>query len=204
MTSKLTTDQRREQIVEALLKQIAHAGYAGATIQSIARTAGMNPGLIHYHFKDKREILVASVETLVAYARARFERRAAGATTAKARLRAYIDARLAYGDDARADAVAAWVMIGAEAVRDPDVREVYQRSVGEELKQVRTLLKARLAEAGRRSRRTTALAAALLAYIEGVFALASTARELVPKGFAAEMAQDWVERYLAVEPGVDK
>lgn len=200
MTPKQNTDQRREQIVEALLKQIAHAGYAGATIQSIAKTAGINPGLIHYHFKEKREILVAAVETLTAYARARYERRAAGASNAAQKLRAYIDARLAYGDDARGDAVAAWVMIGAEAVRDAEVREVYQRSVATELQQVRTLLKARLAEAGKRSRKTTALAAALLAYVEGVFALASTARELIPKGFAADMAQQWVERYIAAEP----
>ena len=200
MTPRPTTELRREQIVDALLKQIAHAGYAGATIQSIAATAGINPGLIHYHFKDKRGILVAAVETLAAYARARYERRAANATTPAQRLRAYIDARLAYGADARTDAVAAWVMIGAEAVRDADVRAVYGQAVESELRQVRALLRARLVEAGKRTRGATRLAAALLAYVEGVFALASAARELVPKGFAADMAQEWVERYIAAEP----
>ncbi|MDC8012519.1 TetR/AcrR family transcriptional regulator [Tahibacter soli] len=195
-----TTETRREQIVDALLKQIAHAGYAGATIQSIAATAGINPGLIHYHFKDKRGILVAAVATLTAYAQARYERRAEAAKTPGARLRAYIDARLAYGDDARTDAVAAWVMIGAEAVRDADVRAVYGQAVDAELRQVRALLRARLAHAGKRTRGAARLAAALLAYVEGVFSLASAARDLVPKGFAADMAQELIERYVAAEP----
>ena len=191
---------RREQIVDALLEQIARAGYAGATIQSIAAAAGINAGLIHYHFKDKRGILVAAVDTLAAYARARYERRAAAATTPRERLRAYVDARLAYGDDARADAVAAWVMIGAEAVRDADVRAVYAQSVDAELRQVRALVRARLADAGKRTRGATKLAAALVAFVEGVFALASAAREHVPKGFAADMAIELVERYVAAEP----
>lgn len=197
-----TTELRREQIVDALLKQVAHAGYAGATIQSIAATAGINPGLIHYHFKDKRGILVAAVATLTAYAQARYERRAETARTPAQRLRAYIDARLAYGDDARTDAVAAWVMIGAEAVRDADVRAVYAQAVDAELRQVRALLRARLADAGKRTRGATRLAAALLAYVEGVFSLASAARETVPKGFAADMAQELIERYIAAEPAV--
>jgi TetR/AcrR family transcriptional repressor of bet genes len=198
--TRATTEQRRAQIVDALLRQIAHAGYAGATIQSIAATAGINAGLIHYHFKEKREILVAAVDTLTAYAQARYERRAVAATTPSQRLAAYIDARLAYGDDARGDAVAAWVMIGAEAVRDADVRAVYAQATAAELQQVRGLLRARLTEAGKRTRGASRLAAALVAYIEGVFALASAARELVPKGFAASMARELVERYVAGEP----
>jgi TetR/AcrR family transcriptional repressor of bet genes len=181
-------------------RTIAASGYSGATIQTIAASAGLAPGLIHYHFRDKREILVALVETLTAYARARFERRTVPAATAHARLRAYVDSRLAYGPDADPDAVAAWVMIGAEAVRDPDVREVYQRAIAQEMSLVRSLLRAYLSDEGKRVRKLDHIAAGVLAFAEGVFTLASNARTLVPKGFAADLAMQWIERHVAAEP----
>ena len=200
MPRKPNTALRRSQIVDALRQVMAVSGYAGATIQAIAAKSGLAPGLIHYHFHDKHEILVELVETLVAYARARYERRAAQATTAGERLRAYIDARLAFGDDAQPDAVAAWVMIGVEAVRDAEVRAIYQRAVESELALVRALLKACLRSAGKRVRGVDELAAGLLAYTEGAFVLASNARALVPRGFAATLAAQWIERYIAHEP----
>ncbi|MGO4701298.1 TetR family transcriptional regulator C-terminal domain-containing protein [Dyella sp. 2RAB6] len=200
MPRKPNTELRRQQIVDGLLRTIATQGYTGATIQAIASASGLAPGLVHYHFRDKREILVSLVEQLGAYAAARFQSRAADAAGARERLRAYIDARLAYGSDANPDAVAAWVMIGAEAVRDPDVREIYQRAVRQEITLVRKLLRAYLVGSGKRVRKLDAFAAALLAFVEGVFVLASNARSLVPTGFAADMAAEWVERYAAAEP----
>lgn len=200
MARKPNTELRRQQIAAAMQRVMAQTGYSGATIQAIAQQSGLASGLIHYHFRDKREILVELVGLLAAAARQRYESRRASAKTPAQCLRAYIDARLSYGPDAQPDAVAAWVMIGAEAVRDPDVREVYQSAVAEELALIKTLLKVRAAEMGRRSTRLADLAAALLAFNEGVFALASNARGLVRAGFAADMAMQWVERYLAAEP----
>ncbi|HEY9132835.1 MAG TPA: TetR family transcriptional regulator [Dyella sp.] len=200
MPRKPNTEVRRHEIVEGLLRAMAVQGYAGATVQAIAKAAGLAPGLIHYHFHDKREILVALVEQLAGHARQRYANRETGARDARERLAAYIDARLGYGGDANPDAVAAWVMIGAEAVRDPDVREVYQRAVTAEIALLRKLLRARLVERGKQVRKLDHLAAGLLAYVEGVFALASNARQVVPVGFAAGMAEAWVERYIDAEP----
>jgi len=204
MPRKPNTELRRQQIVDGLLRTMAAQGYAGATTQAIAAASGLAPGLIHYHFHDKQEILVALVDQLAHYALRRFESRTGSASTAQERLRAYIDARLAYGADANPDAVAAWVMIGAEAVRDPDVREVYQRAITQEMALVRKLLRAYLVESGKRVRKLDAFAAGLLAFVEGVFVLASNARPIVPKGFAADMADEWVRRYVATEPAANE
>jgi len=203
MPRKPNTELRRAQIVDALRQVMAISGYSGATIQAIAAQSGLAPGLIHYHFQDKHEILVELVESLAAYARARYERRAATAATPGERLRAYIDARLAFGDDAKPDAVAAWVMIGVEAVRDADVRKVYQRAAARELTLVRELLRACLRDAGKRVRKVDELAAGLLAFTEGAFVLASNARELVPRGFAAPLAAEWINRYVLAEQDRD-
>ena len=199
MARKPNTELRRGQIVDALRQVMAVSGYSGATIQAIAAKSGLAPGLIHYHFHDKHEILVELVESLAAYARTRYEQRASQARTPAEHLRAYIDARLALGDDAKPDAVVAWVMIGVEAVRDPDVRKVYQRAVSKELALVRQLLRACLREAGKRVRKLDELTAGLLAYTEGAFVLASNARELVPRGFAAPLAAEWISRYISGE-----
>jgi TetR/AcrR family transcriptional regulator, transcriptional repressor of bet genes len=194
------TAERRGQIVDALCRVMAREGYASATVQAIARECGLAPGLVHYHFRDKREILGELVKVMANYGRQRFERRAQNALTSLERLKAYVDSRLAYGPDANPDAVAAWVMIGCEAVRDSDVRELYAEVAAQEIATLRTLLRARLREMGKRIQRLDHLTAAVLAYMEGVFMLASTVRSLVPQGFAAAMAMEWIERYIAAEP----
>lgn len=200
MPRKPNTEIRRQQIIEAMQHVIATSGYAGATIQAIATVSGLAPGLIHYHFRDKQEILVALVERLANYAMERYECRMQVARTPQQRLRAYLDARLAYGEDAKPDAVAAWVMIGEQAVRDADVREVYQRTISREMKLIQSLLKACLIDQGKQVRKLRAVTAGLLAFIEGVFVLACNARSLVPRGFAADLAMTWVSRYMAAEP----
>ncbi|OWA36001.1 hypothetical protein B9G55_09020 [Saccharibacillus sp. O16] len=49
---------RKRQIVEAAARAIAQKGYADASIKDIAAEAGLAaPGLIHYYFKTKEEIL---------------------------------------------------------------------------------------------------------------------------------------------------
>ena len=70
------TQERRQQIVEALLDVMAAEGYAGASIQAIAAAAGLNPGLVHYHFKSKQQVLLHAIETLGQRVQRRFTARA--------------------------------------------------------------------------------------------------------------------------------
>ncbi|HEY3497153.1 MAG TPA: helix-turn-helix domain-containing protein, partial [Polyangiaceae bacterium] len=64
MTRASNSAERRGQIVEGLLAVMAREGYEGASIQAIGRAAGLAPGLVHYHFDTKQEILVELIETL--------------------------------------------------------------------------------------------------------------------------------------------
>ncbi|MDO3410029.1 TetR/AcrR family transcriptional regulator [Saccharibacillus sp. CPCC 101409] len=49
---------RKKQIVEAAARAVANRGYDHASIKEIAAEAGLAaPGLIHYYFKTKEEIL---------------------------------------------------------------------------------------------------------------------------------------------------
>jgi TetR/AcrR family transcriptional repressor of bet genes len=197
MSRKSNTGQRRAEIVAALLASMAEHGYEKSTIQLIAHKAGLAPGLVHYHFKTKAEILHELIKTLASLSHQRYLAFAEPAVSADDKLRAYINARLAKGDGADPAAVAAWVVIGAEAVRQPEVRAIYQEVVRAEASLIEELLGACFSARGKAVGNFKPLAAALLALIEGAFQLASAAPDVMPVGYAAAMAIDLVEAYIA-------
>jgi TetR/AcrR family transcriptional repressor of bet genes len=187
-SSAANTEARRAAIVAAMLPVMAKHGYERATIQAIAREAGLTPGLIHYHFESKQQILVSLVKAIMEFARARFERAASNAATPAARLQAYLEARLGLGSGAAPDMVAAWVMVGAEAVRQPEVRALYEQAVALELDELTALLADCLAAQRRSTDGARTLAAGLVALMEGAFQLSSAAGGVMPSGYAAEAA----------------
>jgi TetR/AcrR family transcriptional repressor of bet genes len=200
MSRRPNSELRRAEIVSALLAVMSRYGYEKATIQLIAQEAGLAPGLLHYHFKTKAEIFLELVKTMVDGAQRRYDALATSAQTPKQCLHAYITARLGLGDGADTSAVAAWVVIGAEAVRQPEVRQVYQQAAQAELALIEQLLSACLKQRGKQLKSVTHLAASLLAYMEGAFQLASAAPDIMPSGYAADMALQLVLRYIDAEP----
>ncbi|NHZ97858.1 TetR family transcriptional regulator [Massilia sp. CCM 8734] len=200
MSRKSNSEQRRAQIVQALMDTMAEHGYEKATILLIARRAQLAPGLLHYHFHSKAEILLALVQALAGAARQRYLALAHKATNADERLAAYVEARLGLGEGADAGAVAAWVVIGAEAVRQSEVRAAYQHAVDTEMALLRELLSASLAAQRKSTANVEALAAALLALMEGTFQLASAAPASMPVGYAAPLATQLVRRFIDAEP----
>ena len=181
MARPSNTGERRQQIVEGLLRAMAERGYERASIAEIAKAAGLSPGLVHYHFTEKQEILLTLVEQLAGHVRervkARLERVKGGA---RAQVDAFLDAFLATGEDADPSSVAAWVTISAEAVRQPEVRAAYEKVVRADLEHLEELVGAVTGK-----RRARAVAAGLFAAIQGYFVLSASAPGLVPPGSAA-------------------
>jgi TetR/AcrR family transcriptional repressor of bet genes len=204
MSRRSNTEQRRAEIVYALLAAMAEYGYEKATIQLIAQKAGLAPGLLHYHFKTKAEILLELVKTLAELSRRRYFEFAESATNPEGKLHAYINARLGKGQGADPKAVVAWVVIGAEAVRQPEVREVYEEAVRAEMVLIQSLLSACLKEKRKQVKNVQRLAAGLLAFMEGAFQLASAAPDAMPTGYAAATAIQLVQRYIDAEPKSSK
>jgi AcrR family transcriptional regulator len=48
----------RERIIQAAYRVLAEQGYDATTIKAIAREAAVAPGLVHYYFANKDELLV--------------------------------------------------------------------------------------------------------------------------------------------------
>jgi TetR/AcrR family transcriptional repressor of bet genes len=183
---------------QGLMETMALNGYDKASIQAIAKAAGLTPGLIHYHFKTKQEILVELIKNLNGKAQSRFTAQLETASTATEKLNAYIDAALALGDGADEAAVSAWVTISSEAIRQAEVREIYQSIVAENLAQLTTLLTDYTKEmTGTLDKaEIKALASMILATIEGCYQLATTANELMPRDYAAKTLKALIHSYL--------
>ncbi|WP_438014355.1 TetR family transcriptional regulator [Sorangium sp. So ce315] len=185
------TAERRAQIARALLKIMAERGYEGASIGAIAAAAHIAPGLVHYHFESKREILLAAVALLAQDHRDRLDRLlAAAGDDPAAELRAFIDAHLRVGEQADPAALACWICVGGEALRDDGVREAFAGALEGAVQRL-----VAIARRGARARvfslpraEIDAAAAAVVATLQGYFVLAATARHLIPPGSAADAA----------------
>lgn len=176
------SEARRQQIAEALMVVMAEQGYARATVARIARQAGLAPGLVHYHFADKAEILAEMVDLLGARLAARI---AAADAEPWAAVDAWVDGMLdpATGDLA---AAGAWASVGGEALHQPAVRARY----ADWLSRLRDDLSARLAAAGVADAPDRATGA--VTWVEGFLHVGLSAPGFVAPGSAAPVLKAWL------------
>jgi TetR/AcrR family transcriptional repressor of bet genes len=202
MTRK-STDERRAEISQALLQAMAEHGYAKATISKIAKEAGVTPGLIHYHFDNKQAILLELLGRLADQQGALIASQLDGADGPREQIDALIDAFLAVGDNARPEAVASWVTIATEAIRQAEVKQAFEQalgSFGEKFAQVIAAgVEAEIFDTGELAE--DACVAAILATIQGYFTLAATDRALIPAGSAAPAARRMLRGLLGFDRG---
>jgi AcrR family transcriptional regulator len=64
--SRAPEEERRQQILTAAFKVAGAQGLAETTILQVAAEAGVSPGLVMFHFKSRRELLLALLEELLA------------------------------------------------------------------------------------------------------------------------------------------
>jgi TetR/AcrR family transcriptional regulator, transcriptional repressor of bet genes len=191
------TDERRAQIAQGLIHVMARRGFAGASIAEIAKAAELTPGLVHYHFKNKQEILLSALATLVARHQERLENHLASApASAPEQVAAFIDSHLGLGAHADPDGLACWILISGEALRQPEV----QTQVTAALSALEARLQALIAsgrEAGEFAEpNAEEAAAAIVAAIQGYFVLAAVSRDLVPRGSALRSTLKMAEGLL--------
>ncbi|HEY8023362.1 MAG TPA: TetR family transcriptional regulator [Burkholderiaceae bacterium] len=187
MGRKPNTESRRRQIIDALFVEIAEMGYQRASTVSIAARAGLAPGLIHYHFESKEDILIALVDELIAFAELAGAAAMDAAPTAATKLKAYVSARVGFGANADASQVKAWVGILAEAMNLPSIRE----RVAQWLAADHALLANLFEESGAKQSREHA--SMLLAAILGSFTLHSLAIPDVPTAYAEGQLHAWLD-----------
>jgi len=202
MARRSNTDERRAQIVAALLAVMAKHGYEGATIGDIAAKARLVPGLVHYHFANKLEILVEATRVLAADHEHALEQAVSGAADASQALAAIVDVHLGLGAHADAERLACWIQIAGEAIRHPQVRAEFRAVVASLARRIEEAIRRGVAAGELACDDPAAAGAAITAAIEGYFVMAATARDVIPRGSAA----DCTRRMLAglVTPAISR
>ena len=190
---------RRQEIIQGLMTVMAQVGYEGATIPLIAKAAGLTPGLIHYHFDSKKSILIGLIDYLSETVQWRFSEllHEAGG---EAQVRAFIEAHVGLGKGADPRAVACWISIGAEAVRQPEVRAEYQRVTKTQLDTLEEICAQSLIEAKRRVKKKREIALSIFCAIEGAYRLLVSAPDLIVPGFAAPAITQMALGLISAQP----
>lgn len=191
------TEERREQITRALMKVMAKRGYDGASIADVAKTARLTPGLVHYHFKNKQEILLAALRELVVHHDTGLDARlAAAAEDPVEEVAAFIDFHLGLGADADPEVLACWILLSGEALREPKVRVQFEKAIEATVRRLAEIIQAGVERQVFTCESVAAAASALVAAIQGYFVIAATAREVIPKGSAAASTKHMAEGLL--------
>ncbi len=179
------TPERRRQLVEALLDLMAERGYDGTSVAEIAARAGLNQGLVYYHFKRKLDVLLAALEVMREQHMVRLDgamRDAGGDPWAQ--LDGFINAHLGLTATADERALKCWIDVAGEALREPEVQAPYRRILSEQAGRLAGIIAGGV-EAGAFRAEPEAAAIAILATIEGYLLIAGTSRDAIPYGTAA-------------------
>src|SRR5579875_3801380 len=118
-------DARRAQMLAATLDVIVERGFPETRIADVAERAGVSPALVIYYFKTKDRLLAEAMRHSEDVWYAEMVRRTDAIPHAAARLREVVAMTcLPDGDSRFAESWAVWLDLWAQALRDPDVRQV--------------------------------------------------------------------------------
>jgi AcrR family transcriptional regulator len=79
--SRMTADERRDDVIAAAMKEFAVGGYAGTSTQAIANRVGVSQPYLFQLYRTKKDLFVAVVHACFVRTRAAFD---ASARTARA------------------------------------------------------------------------------------------------------------------------
>ena len=190
------TDERRAQIVRGMRKVLAKVGYERASIADVARAANLTAGLVHYHFDNKLEILEMLVHDLLAERAMLLEQKLLGARKPASALDAFIEHHLHPGKDADPEALACWIVLTAEALREPKIKHALALGLHETIGKAEAILRDGMEQRVFKRIDVGAAAAALVALIQGYYTVSATAAGAIPKGSAATSAKRMMKGLL--------
>lgn len=167
MAEHRSSDERRRQVADALMRTVATRGLERTTIRQVADTAGVSVGLVQRYFTTKDDLLRFGIAHVYRCTRDRV-----AAVPVRPPLRSLVQAiaeALLPLDDERERECRVWLAFVQASLNDPAQREIHERAAEDLV----TGLHEALAGAQRAGELDAALdpggeAAALAAYIDGL------------------------------------
>jgi AcrR family transcriptional regulator len=181
-----TGTARREQIVDCAITTIAEVGFANASVDQIAKRAGVSKGVITYHFPNKNEIVDAIVDKVLAAGRTYMAPRIRAQTSAAGRLRVYIESALEFIDANRKSLIAV-VEIAMSARRADGSLVIGPESLAQRTANLEELLRAGQRSGEFRRFNTRVMALTIIQAIDAVPPLLAREPDLDVKQHAKEL-----------------
>jgi AcrR family transcriptional regulator len=114
------TQAQRERILAAAQTCFVERGFHAASMATIAKTAGMSPGLIYRYFENKNAIILAIIEQQLTIARKRI-RQLQSSENLSRRIFDYLEEK--EPEDEKSMSIALYLEISAQATRDLQIAE---------------------------------------------------------------------------------
>ena len=121
---------KREAILGAAVREIAHKGVRGFRVEEVAADAGVSPPLLYYHFADRHGLITAALAHAGELAPSSALRSVEDAANAYEAIESALLAELSEEPAIRNNAVV-WGEVMASAVFDPELREEAHRVMAE-------------------------------------------------------------------------
>jgi len=136
MGRKKLTDERRQQILIGLFHTVVKKGYHNCTITEISDAAQVSRGILHYYFKNKKEMLLELMTWLGTVHHDGLVRLLGETKDVRERLKSIV--RFHYLDESKPfhDTAGVWVEFWGQAPHDSEVRGV----IGEIQARLRALI----------------------------------------------------------------
>lgn len=138
---RLTAEARRQAILDAALDVYASDGFNEASLETVARRAGVSKALIYEHFASKQELHSELLEVYVREMLARVEKAIAGEEAPEGKLLSGLSGFLEFVEDRRD----AWRMLVRNRA-SADVADSFERLFSEVAASVATLMSANYPE----------------------------------------------------------
>lgn len=108
---------RRRQLIDATIASIHEIGFADASLSRISAKAGVSTGIVHHYFKDKADLLEATLRQLGDRLRDSVVERLKDASSPVERLLAVIDGNIG-PDQFTPQGVSAWLAFWAQVPKN--------------------------------------------------------------------------------------
>ncbi|WP_374652715.1 transcriptional regulator BetI [Dongia sp.] len=114
---------RRRQLIDATIASIHEIGFADSSLSRISARAGVSTGIVHHYFRDKADLLEATLRQLGDSLRDSVVRRLENATSPVERLLAVIDGNIG-PDQFTPEGVSAWLAFWAQVPKNERLARV--------------------------------------------------------------------------------
>jgi AcrR family transcriptional regulator len=168
MTTHRTKEERRSQIVDAAITCFAKRGYYEASMDDIAREAGLSKGSLYWYFPSKRDLFRSLIEAWIAEVMVGLPEAVAACETSGQKLMLIADS-IKNTVAIRPELARAQLEFAAQAVRDDEIREWFRVNYVEQRTFLAGILEEGIHSGEFRRVPVDATARLIMAYFDGLF-----------------------------------